>query len=656
MTDDAAVRDALERIVASGGFVNAPRMSRFLRFVVEETAAGRAASLKEYVVALRVFDKAESFDPTVDPTVRVEASKLRAKLVRYYDTDGRDDPLIIEIPKGRYGARFRARADSLQDAPPAAEASTTSPSTGRVAAAVDAVSEEPAAFTEPQAGRRRAFVRRQSALALGAAALVIAGGYTAWDISRARPTTPTGRIMLAVLPFQNLTGDPEQDYLCDGLTEEMIAHVSGADPARLGVIARTSAMHYKRTTKRADEIGRELGVEYLLETSFRRIGDRVRITAQLIDVRSQGHVWVEQYDRDAGDIFALQGEVAAAVTRRTSMSLGLTPRSLNASLERRAASSLAYEHYLRGRFHWLKGTPDGLQKALDHFQKAIALDPSYARAYSGLADTYALLGSYAIMPITKSHPLGRQAALTALQLDDSLGEAHRSLAAILADHYWDWNEVEQHYERAIELDPTDVTTLRFYSFYLAYTGRPIEALPIAEQACRLDPVSVNARLNLAVILHIARRDDEAVRQFEETLNLDGNLGFAHAMLGLTYASKGMVERAVAELERARVLAPTRPDIVAFHGYTLAQAGRRREALATIDDLRRLTNPLDPPPFHMAVIYVGLEDWQRAFEWLDKAVEMRAWEMPLLKASPMFDRLRSDPRYPALLARVGLPES
>lgn len=460
--------------------------------------------------------------------------------------------------------------------------------------------------------------------------------------------------MLAVLPFQNLTGDPEQDYLCDGLTEEMIAHLAGADPTRLGVIARTSAMHYKRTTKRADEIGRELGVGYLLETSFRRIGYRVRITAQLIDARSQGHIWVEQYERDAGDILALQGEIAAAVTRRTSTSLGLTPRSLNASMDQRATNSLAYEHYLRGRFHWLTETSEGLQKALEHFQKAIALDPSYARAYSGLADTYALFGSYAIMPISQSHPLGRQAALKALQLDNSLGEAHRSLAAILGDHYWDWKQVEWHYRRALELDASDVTTLRFYSFYLAYTGRAVEALPIAEQACRLDPVSVLAQLNLGVILHIARRDDEAVRQYEETLGLDQNFGFARAMLGMAYASKGMPERAVAELERARVLAPTRPDIVAFHGYTLAQAGRRREALATLDDLRRLTNPEDPPPFQMAVVYVGLEDWQRAFEWLDKAIEAREWQVPILKASPMFDRLRSDPRYPALLARVGLP--
>jgi adenylate cyclase len=355
MTDNA-VHDALERIVASAGFVNSPRMSRFLRFVVEETAAGRSAGLKEYVVALRVFDKAESFDPTADPTVRVEASKLRAKLARYYETEGRGDPLIIEIPKGHYGARFRARDDSVVDRPPAMEAAPATLTTGRRTVKVQAIPEATTKVIEPRAVRPPASIRHRAAFAIGVAVLAAAGGYAAWVLTRARPTAPTGRIMLAVLPFQNLTGDPEQEYLCDGLTEEMIAHLGGVDRARLGVIARTSAMHYKRTTKRADEIGRELGVEYLLETSLRRIGNRVRITAQLIVARSQSHVWVEQYDRDAQDILALQREVAAMVTWRTLSSLGVTPRNLNASHERQATNSAAYEHYLRGRFHWLKSS------------------------------------------------------------------------------------------------------------------------------------------------------------------------------------------------------------------------------------------------------------------------------------------------------------
>jgi TolB-like protein/tetratricopeptide (TPR) repeat protein len=464
---------------------------------------------------------------------------------------------------------------------------------------------------------------------------------------------PAGPIRLGVLPLQNLTGDPDQNYLCDGLTEELIAQLGGADPEQLFVIARTSAMHYRNTTKRADDIGRELGVGYLLETSLRRVGDRVRITAQLVATETEGHVWVEQYEREVSDVLALQREVAGAVVRRTTASLGVKARSPGA--ERHSSNSVAHEHYLRGRHQWLKGTKDGLQKARDHFQHAIELDPSYAHAYSGLAETYALLGSYGLMPIAESHPLARDVALKALELDDALADAHRSLAAVLGDYYWDWAEAERHFQRAIELAPNDVTTLRFYSLYLAYTSRPAEGLPIAERASSLDPVSPNVRLNLGVVLYLARQTDQAVRQLEETLDLDENFGFAHAMLGLVYASKQMPERAVAELQKARALAGTRPDIVAVHGYTLARAGRRGEALATLDDLRRLTNPRSPPPFQMAVVYVGLEDWDRAFEWLEKATEARAWEMPLLKGDPAFDRLRLDPRFPQLLARLRLPQ-
>jgi TolB-like protein/Tfp pilus assembly protein PilF len=627
MDDDAKATEALGRILASAGFANSPRMSRFLQFAVEETVAGRSGDLKEYVVGLRVFDKPESFNPTIDPTVRVEASKLRAKLARYYDSEGRHDPIVVEIPKGHYAARFssRPRSDVSQG--------------GAV---------EQAAVPSPTR------IRRRVALALVLAALMSAVGYIAHVLSVPRPVTPTnGRIMLAVLPFQNLTGDPEQEYLCDGLTEEMIAQVSTANPAHLGIIARTSAMHYKSTTKRADEIGRELGVQYLLESSLRRIGTRLRITAQLVDARSQSHVWVEQYERPAEDLLAVQHEVAAAVTGRTLAALGMGREDPGSATKRQANNSLVYEHYLRGRYHWNKHSGEGLRKAQEHFQQAITLDPSYALAYSGLADTYALLGSYDIVPLAESHHLGRQAALKALELDDSLPEAHRALAAIISDHYWQWADADQHYRRAIELAPNDALNLRSYAFYLAYTGRPLEALPLAEQARRLDPVSPNARMILGTVLYLARRFDDAVHEFEETLDLDQDAALARALLGVTYISKGMPDRAVAEAQTARA-STTRPDVVAFQGYILARAGRTREAQATIEDLHRLAMPRSPSPFLVALVYTGLEDNDRAFEWLTKAADARAWEMPALKASPIFDELRSDSRFQAVLNRVGLP--
>ena len=561
--------------------------------------------------------------------------------------DRPSDPMVISLPKGGYLPVFEliAGTPSVPDTQsPAAEkdpAELKSPSRPQ---AVDVLPPAPA--------RSRTSGRRRVAFALGTVALL--AGYAAFALKIAPPDAPTGRIMLVVLPVQNLTGDPDQEYLSDGLTEEMIAILGTIDSARLGIIARTSAMHYKNTTKRADEIGRELGVGFLLEASLRRTGDRARITAQLVEAKTQSPIWVEQYERDVQDVIAVQREVAASLAQRTLASLGVPRRDLHSRADRQSANSQAYEHYLRGRHQWAKGTIDGLHKAQDHFQKAIALDPSYARAYSGLADTYALLGSYDIMPIGESHPLGREAALKALELDESLGEAHRSLAAIIADHYWDWGEVERHYRRAIALDPNDVTTLASYSFYLAYTGRPGEAIPIAEQACRLDPVSPSARMILGIVLDWGGSVDAAVRQFEEALDLDSNFNVAHIMLGLAYLRKGMPERALAEAQKARAASSTRPDVIALYGYTLARAGRSHEALDTLDELRRLASPRTPSPFLMALVYVGLEDRDRAFEWLGKALEARSWELPVLKMNPIFDALRSDPRFPVLLDRLGLP--
>jgi TolB-like protein/DNA-binding winged helix-turn-helix (wHTH) protein/Tfp pilus assembly protein PilF len=492
-----------------------------------------------------------------------------------------------------------------------------------------------------------------SAIAVAAGLFCVAAAIAAFWWVAGQSTSTATTIRLAVLPLENFTGDPEQDYLCDGVTEELIGRLGAAAPDTLKVIARTSAMHYRNTTKRADEIGRELDVQYLLETSLRRVGNRVRVTAQLVSTATQDHVWSEQYQHHFNDPLAFQRQVADEVVRRTTSSLGVVVKT--AVTDRQPGNSAAYEHYIRGRHHLQKDTKDGLEKARAHFQSAIALDSAYARAYSGLAETYLALGEFALMPIAESHPLARDAALTALKLEDSLADAHRSLAAISGEHYWQWAEAEGSFQRAIELVPNDVTTLRMYSFYLAYTGRPAQGLSIAELASSLDPVSIRARLNLGVVHYIAGRADEAVRHLEETLDLNENFGFARAMLGLAYASKRMPERAVAELEQARALAGSRPDIVAVHGYTLGRAGRRREALATLDDIRRLTNPQTPPPFQMAVVHVGLEDWDRAFEWLEKAVDGRAWEVPLLKADPAFDRLRVDPRFPKLLARLRLPE-
>jgi TolB-like protein/Tfp pilus assembly protein PilF len=486
-----------------------------------------------------------------------------------------------------------------------------------------------------------------------AAAALLASGYLLWSSATNPAGGSSGRFMLAVLPFANLTGDVGQEYIGDGMTEELIAQLGRVDPSRLGVIARTSAMQYKKTTKRADEIGSDLGVSHVVEGSVRTTGGRIRVAVQLIETRSESQLWAEQYERDSKDLLALQRDIADAIARQITTHLGIM--RANATIEARRHSTVAeaYEQYLRGRYHWLQDTTDGLLKAKEHFHRAIELDSSYALAYSGLADTCTLLGSYGLLPMREAYPPGRAAALKALELDDTLGEVHNSLAAILADFYWEWAEAERHFKRAIELNPNYVTAYRFYSFNLACMGRHEEALAFAERARRIDPVSHLAQMNVATMHYFARRYDEAIAEIEDTLDLAPDFAPVRILLGRVYMAKGVPDRAVDELKRAEGLMGPRPDVTTPYAWVLARAGRQREARFKLDELQPIAKPRDPAPIRLAMIHIGLGETDQAFEWLEKAFEARDWQMALLNVEPLFDAVRPDPRFAALVERVGL---
>ncbi|HTW58875.1 MAG TPA: winged helix-turn-helix domain-containing protein [Terriglobales bacterium] len=488
------------------------------------------------------------------------------------------------------------------------------------------------------------------AVALMAGSIV--AGYAIWRKSRPQGAAVSGRVMLAVLPFQNLTGDPEQEYFADGLTEEMITKLSQLHPERLGVIARTSVMGYKHGNKRLDEIGRELSVQYVLEGSFRRTADRLRITAQLIRVRDQSHLWAEDYDSEPSDILSVQDGVALAVARE--IQLRLTPQQKTSLASVRTISPEAHEAYLKGRFFWNQRTEDGFRKAIEYFQAAIAKDPNYAQAYAGLADAYILQAGYGFVPEKDAMPKAKEAALHALSIDDRIAEAYTSLALISVQYEWKWAEAEKNFKRALELNPNYSIAHHWYGDgYLVGIGRTDEGIAELRKALELDPLSLMIATDLAKWLCFTGKFDEGMKLFQKVFEVDPDFTEAHILLAEAYEVRGMYSEAVAELKKIKS-----PDV---HGFVKSQLGRayalqgkRGEALEIVAEMRRRyqRDYVDPAP--IAYIYIALGDKDSAFVWLEKAYAQHRSEMDGLRTDWVYEPIRSDPRFADLVRRVGVP--
>lgn len=457
---------------------------------------------------------------------------------------------------------------------------------------------------------------------------------------------------LVVLPLANQSGDPSQGYFADGLTEELINTLGRIRP--LHVIGRNSSFAFKDRTEDSRAIGQKLGVANLLEGSVRKAGDRVRISVGLVRAMDGSQLWTQTYDRELKDIFAVQEEIARAIGDQLCATiLGDTETSDRMRQTENVETAESYRLYFRGRYQWGKRTEAGLRAAVANFKEAIDLDPDNARAWAGLADCYAVLGCWGYEPPHQSYPKARAAAEKALDLNETLSEAHVSLAVAKKDYYWDWAGAEQAYQRALELNPSNATAHHWYAECLACLGRHEEAIAQCERARALDPLSLIVATVLARHGYcFARQYDRAIKELREIVRTDPEFWVAQLFLGFSYVYTGQFDEALAAFMKAKRL-ETNGDMLAGIGYALARSNQTAEARRVLAEAENLSQERYVQPVALAVIHTGLGENEEAFSCLAKAYEERAQWLSEIKVEPAFDSLRSDPRFAQLLRQLGL---
>jgi TolB-like protein/Flp pilus assembly protein TadD len=546
----------------------------------------------------------------------------------------------------RRGYRFLAPVSADEDLPVVNEASpetrklvTEEPPSAEDRSQVD-LSEK----TGPRERLRWLLAWKRSGFAL----LLVLGILVVWMLRPKNSASPLIR-SLAVLPLENLSGDASQEYFSDGMTDELITELGQIRELR--VISRSSVMTYKGAHKPLPQIARELNVDAVVEGTVLRSREQVRITAQLILANADKHLWAQSYQGDVGETLALQKQVARAITEQ--IRIELTPEERDVLKNVKAVNAEAYEAYLKGRYFWNKRTADGLKKAIDYFNQAIEKDPTYAQAYSGLADSYALLGDweYGVLAPKEAYPRAKAAATKALELDSALGEAHISLAFALDGFDWDFGAAETEFKRGIELNPGYATGHQWYAGHLILFGRSSEAIAEMRKAEDLDPLSLIIGADLAEDFLIAHRYDEAILQIQKTMDLDANFALAHYQLGQAFLQKHRYNEAVAQLQEAVSLSGGSTTCTSSLAYAYAVSGRKNEAEAILNDLKSRSNDSFSNAPEIALVYVGLDQRDQAMAWLEKGYAERFNPGVLLR--PSFEPLRSDPRFQDLLHRIGL---
>lgn len=497
--------------------------------------------------------------------------------------------------------------------------------------------------------------RRQASAHDVVSALQSAAGGSSRGVAPAALASPSGprRIEgLVVLPLENLSGDPEQEFFADGMTEELIADLAQIQALR--VISRTSAMRYKRTQKTIQEIGRELKVDAIVEGSVRRHGDRVRITAQLIEVSSDRHLWAKSYERDLRDVLALQGEVAHAIAQE--IQVKLTPQEVAHFAKERKVDPRAYESYLKGRHQWNKRTDESLLRSLEYFREAIDRDPVWAPAYVGLADAYNIIGFFGVMPPGDTFPKAKAAALAALRIDDGLAQAHAAIAYVQHYYEWDWDAADRGFRRALELNDGDGYIHLFYVNNLVAMGRQKEAVREAVRAMELDPLSMIISTALGWVHYLGRDFERAVQHSRGAVELNPEFPPARMWLAAAYEKCGMFEEALSEARRAGEISGRGPWVLTSLARVFALLGRTAEAETTLLELIELSGRRYVSPYDIALVFESLGRVSEAMDQLERAHAGRANYLALMRVDPRLDGLRGDPRFAELERRMAFPQT
>jgi TolB-like protein/Tfp pilus assembly protein PilF len=635
-----SVRAELERVLGSKTFSASPRLSRFLKFTVEQTIQGNRHNIKEYLLGVDVFDRGESYDPRTDPIVRVEAGRLRAKLQQYYESEGVGDQLVFELPKGTYVPSFRQRASVAAPLQNQATPSRQRPRLVNILLALLLGTVAGASFWVYQSRSGRSIVRDRTA----GSALAPAGPSqtSSWGAASS----------IAVLPFEDLSPQHDQRYFCDGITEALINALTKVEGLR--VAARTSAFSFRDKQFDMKNIGDKLHVGAVLEGSIRRDGKRLRVSAELVNIADGLNIWSETYDRNLEDLFSIQDEISWAIVNALESKFASAVVTRKVLAKAYTRNPEAYSLYLRGRYHLDDTNRAGIEKSMSYFGKAIALDPNYALAYAGMAEAYNALGNSNLAPPHEVMPKARAAAIKALALDDSLAEAHAALGLIESTYDWNWQGSEREFRQAIALNSGYVSAFQWYGLTcLASTGRMVEALAAIKHAQELDPLSLATSTNLASVLLRLGRYDLAIQIYKETVELEPKYFWAYRDLGVALAQKHRFSDSIQMLEEANLISNGNPGVMAALGYSYAVAGKTAKAKGVLWGLKKLSAKTYVPPYHVAAIYAGLGNKSQALDWLDRAYEDHSSWMNGIKVDPLFTSLHSEPRFIELLKKMNL---